>query len=536
MADSVNLYKGKIEYSNNLKYRCFRELIDAVSLNNEIYCRYYSGGKLFREMTFSDLSRYVKNFASTLSGKYGIKKGDKVIVRAGNSHLTIIAYSSIMYIGAVAVPLDPQESSYYMEYLIKDSDPKGIICHESDTVFAENNNIFFTELSDSLMEDLPHAEHAELESDTDIYSEALLIYTSGTTGNPKGVLLTQGNILINAEAVMRMHNMGSSSVHMCVLPLFHVNAFNFSFIATLYCSSRLILNSSFSIPYFWDIVQDEKADTVSLVPSMIKFLSIDKRYIKKRFNLDRLKYIVCASAPLKPGVTKEFYKKTAVRVLQGYGLSEAVNFSLTVPVDIDDEEYFRFSDETGILPSGIPLYGNEAAVMDEAGKMLSEGQEGELVLRGWNIMKGYYKRPDETETVFRYGWLHTGDTGYFREINGRKLFYVSGRKKEIIKNRGVSIAPAEIENVLNRVPGLEEIAVVGFDNEYSGDEVGLYVVRNKRTPAGKDILELCSQMLPPLKRPKAVEFGEEIPKTSVGKIRRRELKGRFGKYKKSILS
>jgi len=181
---------------------------------------------------------------------------------------------------------------------------------------------------------------------------------------------------------------------------------------------------------------------------------------------------------------------------------------------------------------GVAIACNEMAIHDATGREAAEGAKGEIVIRGHNVMKGYFRRPDANTDTFQFGWFRSGDEGFFRtDARGRKFFFISGRIKELIIRGGINYSPLEIDEVLNRIPGVKGGMAVAFDNDYYGEEVGAYVVRGDGVDlSGEDVLNACAAHLPFPKRPKAVVFGDDFPVTATGKYQRNKLKPLFAGY------
>lgn len=447
----------------------------------------------------------------------------------GNSDLLCLAYAALWSMGATAVPLDPSEPWESMEEMRHDCKAMGVLTDKDEG--ASGDDFFRFHLDETVFNNSQITDYESGQA-SDL---ALIIYTSGTTGRPKGVMLTQEKLLINAEAVRRLHGMDGEHVHLCILPLFHVNALNFSFLGTLYSGTRLILNRSFHLPDFWRIVAKERPDVVSAVPTILHMLVTDRRNITAKDVPDSLKYFTSAAAPLSKDLAQAFVKRFCVRVNQGYGLSEAVNFSLTVPPDLQDDEYKEIFLNQPFLPAGCPVWANEVAVFAADGHELPDLQMGEVAIRGPHVMLGYLNNESETKATFRNGWLMTGDTGFFKIYKGRRFFFLQGRKKELIIRKGEKISPARLDEILYhplKSLGVDEYATVGFPNSLSGEEIGLTIALRKETSVGKEyILEVCRDVLGYAHSPKDVIFIKKIQRTSTGKVQRNKFKCHFNHLK-----
>jgi long-chain acyl-CoA synthetase len=489
------------------------------------YLKFYSGSRLIREYSYDEFASLCEKLATYLFQNYGIHRNEKVLIKLGNSDTALLSYAALMLLGAVIVPVSPSSSYEDIAFIYEDTNATLMITSQEEN-FVCREFVFH----EAFVEDLKHLQLAEMIYVQSCKSDvALLVYTSGTTSNPKGVMLTYQNLFANAQAVTHHHQMDQHHIHMCVLPLFHVNAWNFSFFATLYSKSKLILNRNFYLPNFWSIVEKEKVNVVSAVPKIIRLLLQDTRTIETN-KLTHLAYFTSAAAPLSTVDAKHFYERFAIPVLQGYGMSEAVNFSLTMPIGLDRCEYEKLLTEEP-LSVGIALGCNEVKIVDKNGKEVSEGVVGEVAVCGDNVMQGYYHNFAATQESLKQGVLHTGDRGFFRYKGSQKYFYLVGRFKELIIKNGENISPADLDGKIMQIRGLQESATLGFENDYTGEEIALCVVKNAETPSLEEIQEILTSTFVDAKRPKVILFVEEIPRTETGKIQRSKLQSLFVQYK-----
>jgi long-chain acyl-CoA synthetase len=225
-------------------------------------------------------------------------------------------------------------------------------------------------------------------------------------------------------------------------------------------------------------------------------------------------------------LARRFEERFGVPIVHGYGLSETTCYSCFLPADLGEREHARWMRDFGFPSIGVPLDVNEMAIHDPAGRELAPGQRGEIVLRGPNVMKGYHRRPEANAETFAHGWFRSGDEGFLQhDERGRAFFFITGRIKELIIRGGVNLSPFEIDEVLNRIPGVARGLAVGFENDWYGEEVGAYVQRAPGAELGAaEILAACRARLPFAKSPKVVVFGDEVPVTSTGKYQRGRLR------------
>jgi long-chain acyl-CoA synthetase len=295
------------------------------------------------------------------------------------------------------------------------------------------------------------------------------------------------------------------------MPLFHMNAVSVTTMTPLYVGASIVLSPKFSASRHWQIVSDHGVTTFGSVATMLSMLlSTYPDGIPAGLNTSRLKFALCGSAPVPVPVMKQFEEQFNCPVIEGYGLSESTCRSTFNPPD----ERRR----PGSV--GLPI-GNEMKIFDDDDNELPPGQIGEIVLRGENIMKGYFKNSEATAEAFRNGWFHTGDLGY-KDEDG--FFYVVDRKSDMIIRGGENIYPREIDEVLYQHPAVKDAATIGVPDEMYGEEVKAFVVlKNGMNCTEDELIEFCRARLADYKCPKTIEFLEDIPKGPTGKLLKREL-------------
>ena len=358
--------------------------------------------------------------------------------------------------------------------------------------------------------------------------ECLLVYTSGTTGAPKGVQLIQYNLLVDAEGIRDWQRVTPDQRWMCILPIHHVNGIVVTLVTPLLCGGSVVLNRAFKASLFWRRISDEQVHIVSVVPTILQFLSEAGEDLAP-YRLDQLRYLICGAGTLAIAVAQRFERVFGVPVLHGYGLSETTCYSCFLPVDLSADEHRHWLEDHGYPSIGVPIAVNEMEIHDPEGRPVPDGERGEIVIRGHNVMIGYFQRPDANADTFRHGWFRSGDEGFVRRDHaGRPFFFISGRLKELINRGGVKYSPFEIEEVLLQIPGVKVGLAVAFPNTWYGEEVGAYVVTEEgATLTEDDVLRFCRERMPFAKAPKVVVFGTEVPVTTTGKYQRLRLQELF---------
>jgi long-chain acyl-CoA synthetase len=341
--------------------------------------------------------------------------------------------------------------------------------------------------------------------------EAIIIYTSGTTGKPKGVLLTHGNLLTNAREIARWLQLTEDDRSLMIMPLFHVNALMTTGLAALWAGASIVLAPRFSASRHWQTISDYGVTYFGSVATMLSRLNHTyPEGVPAGLDTHRLRFALCGSAPVPVEVMKTYEARFRCPVIEGYGLSESTCRSTFNPTD----------ERRRAGSVGLPI-GNEMNVFDDHDHELAPHQVGEIVMRGANLMKGYYKNDAATREAFRSGWFHTGDLGY-RDDEG--FYYVVDRKSDMIIRGGENIYPREIDEVLYEHPKVKDAATIGVPDELYGEEVKSFVVlRDGCEATEEEIMTHCRDRLADYKCPKAVAFLDDIPKGPTGKLLKREL-------------
>jgi long-chain acyl-CoA synthetase len=346
--------------------------------------------------------------------------------------------------------------------------------------------------------------------------DAIIIYTSGTTGKPKGCLLTHGNLIANARQISDWLHFTERDRLLTIMPLFHMNAVSVTTMSALYAGGSTVVSPKFSASKFWNIISDYKATSFGSVATMLSILlNTYPEGVPHGLTTDQLRFAMCGSAPVPAEVMKKFEETFNCPVVEGYGLSESTCRST-----------FNPPDERRPGSCGLPI-GNEMKVVDDDDDEVPNGELGEIVLRGENILKGYFKDPGATEKAFRGGWFHTGDVGY-RDKDG--FFYIVDRKSDMIIRGGENIYPREIDEVLYQHPAVAAAATIAVPDQLYGEEVAAFIVLKDGTQATEqELIAHCQSELADYKCPKSIRIVKDIPKGPTGKLLKRELANQFAK-------
>ena len=471
-----------------------------------------------REFTYAEFEAAVNRTVRLLAA-HGIGKGDKVGLLMPNGAEYIIAYFACFKLGALAGPINSLLKPPEMAFVIANSEARALMVNSEylpqiegiayqfpklDAVIEFNVE---TQATQGFSSERGHLPVAGLGRD----DEAIIIYTSGTTGKPKGCLLTHGNLIANARQIANWLGFTADDRLLTVMPLFHMNAVSVTTMTPLYSGASTVVSPKFSATRFWQIISDYNVTSFGSVATMLSMLL--EKYpngVPDGLKTKQLRFVMCGSAPVPAEVMKRFEETFNCLVIEGYGLSESTCRSTFNPPN------------EGRRPGscGMPI-GNEMMVVDEEDCEVPNGELGEIVLRGENILKGYYRNPEANDQAFRNGWFHTGDVGY-RDADG--FYYIVDRKTDMIIRGGENIYPREIDEALYQHPSVAAAATIGIPDNLYGEEVTAFVVlKNGLSVTEEELLAHCREQLADYKCPKTIHIVAEIPKGPTGKLLKREL-------------
>ncbi len=499
-----------------------RDLIDngAAEHPNKIYLSIIESGQ---QLSWAQLQARCSEI-NTLLDKRNIAPGATVAFLLDNGFSSTLLLLGVMYSGRVVLALNALSGKESLSYVINHSDAKLLFINSdyqqqfSEVLSSLDAPLPITETDENLIPSLlqASADSQDLPKIT-AYDTALLIYTSGTTGQPKGVLLSHENVLSGGLNTMIAHDLSDSDIGLCVLPLYHINAQMVSAMGTLISHGQLIMARKFSARQFWHQIIKDNCTWFSVVPTIISYLiehnaeGVDEATMQNiRGNV---RFGRSASAALSPAKHRQFEQRFGIHIVETMGLTETAAQILSNPMPPKQYKYGS---------PGIAI-GNQAKIMNEAGEDAALGVVGELMIRGDNVMQGYYKNKAATnEALKSNGWLHTGDLAYCDEDG---FFFITGRLKELIIKGGENVAPREIDDILYRHPAVLEAAAFGVDDEHYGQEIMACVALCPGMDATEqELLQLCKDNLGTYKTPKQILIRDALPKGPSGKIQRLKLK------------
>lgn len=584
----ANLYAAHIKdgVPQERRKAPFRNIRDLLSLHSKTsgdktFLIFYDADGERQALSYAEFNARAHQAANFMVEDLGIRRGDRIATIAYNHIDTVLIYFACWVIGAAVAPQNVAEDDRRIAFILRNSEAKvcfvrseyieraqsiimgtdggegapniGAIIevggarggghfnfHEA---LANRPTTYLGDDSGAKSADIPLGDGNDATATLD--DEALLVYTSGTTGTPKGVILSQYNLLVDAQGIGQWQAITGNQRTMCVLPIHHVNGIVVTIMAPLYAGGSTVLNRRFSASRFWERIVREGVNVVSVVPTLLQFLieygqrelaagnTIFGGQISRR-DLAHFRHFICGAGTLSVKLAADFSEMFGLTLLHGYGLSESTCYSCFLPIGLSWKANQSWLLDHGYPSIGCPIEPNEMAIFasDGSGRQLGEGERGEICIRGHNVMQGYFKRPDANAETFKFGWFRSGDEGFFlRDESGRPFFFISGRIKELINRGGVKYSPLDIEETLLGIDGVKVGLAIGFPNDYYGEEIGAYIVLDDGAAVSEEtILERCRDVMPFEKSPKSVVFGEEIPVTSTGKYQRLKLHALFAQW------
>ena len=465
------------------------------------------------ELSYAALEEGSTRAAGILREK-GIEPGDRVGIMLPNVPYFPVVYYGILRAGGVVVPMNVLLKGREVAFYLKDPEAKIVFAWHD---FAEAAQKGAEEAGTEVVEVKP-GEFEKLLGEAEPFTEtverddedtAVILYTSGTTGQPKGAELTHANLHRNCDLASKLAEVSEEDVVLGALPLFHSFGQTCTLNATVRTGGCITMLPRFDPTKALEIIQRDKVTVFQGVPTMYGALLNHPE--RDKYDTSSLRLCMSGGAAMPAEVMRGFEEAFGCKVLEGYGLSE------TSPV-----ASFNHPDRERKPGSiGTPIEGVEMKIVDEDGKEVEQGEVGEIVIKGHNVMKGYWNKPDATEETIKDGWFYSGDMG---KVDEDGYFFIVDRKKELIIRGGYNVYPREVEEVLYAHPAIEEAAVVGVPDEQMGEEVGAAVVLKDGQELDADELkDYVKGEVASYKYPRKVWFVDELPKGPTGKILKKEI-------------
>ncbi len=475
-----------------------------------------------REWTNVEMNQASSRLAGALK-ELGIGKSDRVIIQMPNCPEVLQSFIAVYTLGAVVVPINFMVGEAETAYIYQDTGATTIIssreflpkieaCRKDapeirNIILIDEDNPPGTLSFQEILKDKPDTIEIEDAAEDDL---AALIYTAGTTGQPKGVMHTHGSLLSNAKMQKDTLGFPSGMTSIGVLPLCHSYGIASMNLSMILGGGRTVVLNSFDIDKVFQSIDTYRANLIGAVPTMYIFMLLHPD--PGKYDFSSMKYWISGSAPLTRETFDRFKEIFGFEIIEGWGLTEAGANNSVNPVD----------GKKKIGSIGKPMKGTLIKIVDDEGNELPPGEQGEIVISGPMLMKGYWNKPEETAKVLKDGWLHTGDVGY---VDKEGYFFITERKKDLIIKGGENIAPREVEEVIYSHPKVSEASVVGMPDDVYGEEIKAFVVLlPEQSATEEEIIEHCKGKLKRFKSPKKIVFLDQLPKNLVGKILKKELR------------
>jgi long-chain acyl-CoA synthetase len=477
-----------------------------------------------KKISYFECNQQASRIAANLSS-CGVAPGDTIIILMDNCLEFIYCFLGFGRIGAVMVPVNPTLKPEELVYIINHSAAETMIIAPEilpvlprlKSLLPNVKRVFVTEGkiaegAESFEKLLEPVEIPPICADED--SNASIVYTSGTTGTPKGVILSHRNYIWNTRGMIHSNPVTDTDRFLLVLPLFHVNGQVVSVLTPLMIGGEVVLiNGRFNPFSILPLIEKYRITIMSAVPTIYGIMC--KMHNTHSHDVGSIKFFVTGGAPMPEEIYRLTVQKFNKPLIMGYGLTEGTCASAVA----DSTEPIRWNS------TGPALRHINIRLVDESMNDVPVGEIGEILISGPTVMKGYYKNPEATTDVLKNGWLKTGDLGRFDQDG---YLYVVDRVKDMIIRGGLNIYPVQLEQVIQRMPKVEEVAVIGIDDPNWGQEVLAVIKRKLDTELYEiDVINYCKQYLALYKCPRFIRFVEEFPKTATGKIRKIDLKKQF---------
>jgi long-chain acyl-CoA synthetase len=534
----------------NIDLGSFHSIADVLEQSCDKYKDRMAYHNMGAEITYSELEYLTRNFAAALQ-KMGLKQGDRIALMMPNILQYPVALFGALRAGLVIVNTNPMYTARELRHQLVDSGARAIVVVENFASVLESirdevplEYIITTAVGDLLdfpksmlvnfvlrhvKKTIPAWKLPGSEKFQDVLGRgaklpllpvniafedvAFLQYTGGTTGVAKGAMLTHRNIVANLlQARAWLAQMGGShELIITALPLYHIFALTANCLTFLYLGgSNILISDPRDMPGFVKELGRHPFTALTGVNTLFNTLLHTDGFAELDFST--LKMTLGGGMAVQKAVADQWKQVTGVTLIEAYGLTETSPAACINPVTLEDYNGYI----------GLPISSTEGTIKNDEGEIMPVGEAGELCIRGPQVMKGYWQRPEATEEVLDAdGWLHTGDIAFMTEDG---YFKIVDRKKDMILVSGFNVYPNEIEDVVAQHPKVLEVAAIGVPDEKSGEVVSLYVVKSDPSLTKEDVAAICKENLTGYKRPRYIEFMDDLPKSNVGKILRRELR------------
>lgn len=475
-----------------------------------------------REITNVEMERGSKKLASALRS-LGVKRGDRVLIQMPNRPEVFQSFGAVWRIGATVVPVNHMIGAEESAFVYRDCGAGTLISSSDFLPRIESCRAKVPALKNVILAGAPvptgYHPYADLVegspeenalASVDDDDLAAIIYTAGTTGQPKGAMHTHRSLYFGGKMLHDSVPVPENTVSLLVLPMCHVYGISCLIASSFHKRGKGIVLPSFTVDKILEAIQTYRVNVFTGVPTLYVYMLLHPD--PGKYDLSSMKYWISGSAALAPETWHGFKERFGFEIIEGWGLTETGSTGCCNPPDGPKK--------VGAI--GRPMPGAELKIVDDHGREVPQGQQGEIILRTPGMMKGYWERPEETAEVLKDGWLHTGDIGY---VDADGFYFITDRKKDVIIKGGENICPREIEEVIMAHPNVCEAGVVGVKDGVYGEEIKAFVVvKPGRQVTSQELTDHCCARLKRFKTPKDFTFVETLPKSLVGKVLRKELR------------
>ncbi|MDD2216244.1 MAG: long-chain fatty acid--CoA ligase [Eubacteriales bacterium] len=467
-------------------------------------------------ISYGQLDQMILAYAAYFK-KIGVKTGDKVVLSCLNSPEFIYSYMGTVRNGGIIVPVNLLLTMEEISYIIKDSEAKYMIIHTAilqkleltKESVKDTLGITVIVLDEEFYKCVSEVSTEEFEDFSDENAISTFLYTSGTTGKQKAAMLTHKNLLFNAKQCYLGLTARPDDTYMCVLPMFHVFAFTSCILMPLWSGATVTILESFQPKEIIETLLKDEITVFMGVPAMYVVLL---GAAKKKISFPKLRFAVSGGASLPVEIFRQVKEIMKLPIIEGYGLTEAS------PAVCFNPPYG--AQKEGSI--GLPIPYMECKIVDDNDMELPAGEIGELVVRGENVMLGYFKQEEETRKALLNGWLHTGDLAK-KDKDG--YIYIVDRKKDMVLVAGLNVYPREVEEVIYQYSKVKEAAVIGVKDKLRGEYVKAFIVlKESEKCTSTELLHYLKDRLAAYKLPRVIDFIPSLPKNNTGKIMKRILK------------
>src|SRR5215217_1044900 len=497
----LSVYKGRIS-DRTIEGSLTDFLKEAARKYRERVALTFQG----QETTYAELLQMSERFAAVLATA-GVKKGDRVALMLPNCPEYVIGFFGIVRLGAVAVQVNPNYVGGELKHILNNSRIKMLILHQ--TAYLKEKDTTFDSFIASASRPAPEV---QINPTEDLAS---LQYTGGTTGVSKGTMLTHRNLVATIQQTIDLVVEDSDALPadgkvVAVAPLFHIFGLTMVMLKSIRLGLNQLLVARFQVDELMELIKRERPVMLAGVATL--YIALHRYPNMEEYGLDSVLLYTSGGASVPVSLLHSFERRTGRAIYEGYGLSEGAPVSFNT---------YLAGPRGGSI--GMPLPSTDVQIVDvETGEnAVPIGESGELIVKGPQVMKGYWNMPEETVVALRSGWLYTGDIARMDEDG---FLYIVDRKKDMINVSGYKVYPREVEEVLYQHPEVVEAIAIGTPDEYKGEVVKVFVVKKQgSTATEEELVEYCKENLAPYKVPKETEFRDELPKSAVGKLLRRKL-------------